>query len=134
MQLVLLRHGESQWNLENRFTGWTDVELSDTGRQEAAAAGKAMQAVGLDFDVCFTSCLKRAIHTLNLALDAMDRCWLPVYKSWKLNERHYGALQGLNKAETAEPGPAAGLPEGKRATPALGRKPGGYRRPDGAIF
>lgn len=102
MQLVLLRHGESQWNLENRFTGWTDVELSDTGRQEAAAAGKAMQAAGLDFDVCFTSCLKRAIHTLDLALDAMDRCWLPVYKSWKLNERHYGALQGLNKAETAE--------------------------------
>ena len=102
MQLVLLRHGESQWNLENRFTGWTDVELSDTGRQEAAAAGKAMQAAGLDFDVCFTSYLKRAIHTLNLALSQMDRDWLPVEKSWKLNERHYGALQGLNKAETAE--------------------------------
>jgi len=97
----LLRHGESEWNLENRFTGWTDVELSDNGRKEAAEAGRLMHDAGLDFDTCFTSYLKRAIHTLNLALEVMDREWLPVEKSWKLNERHYGALQGLNKAETA---------------------------------
>ena len=101
MQLVLIRHGESIWNLENRFTGWTDVELSDTGKKEAAAAGKLMKEEGYDFDCCFTSYLKRAIHTLNLALEQMDREWLPVEKSWKLNERHYGALQGLNKADTA---------------------------------
>lgn len=101
MTLVLLRHGESVWNKENRFTGWTDVELSDTGRQEAAGAGKLLQTHGLDFDRCYTSYLKRAIHTLNLALEAMDREWLPVFKNWKLNERHYGALQGLNKRETA---------------------------------
>ena len=101
MQLVLLRHGESVWNKENLFTGWTDVDLSDTGRLEAAAAGRMMLARGFDFDLCYTSYLKRAIHTLNLALEAMDREWLPVEKSWKLNERHYGALQGLNKSETA---------------------------------
>lgn len=102
MKLVLLRHGESEWNLENRFTGWTDVDLSETGRKEAAAAGKTLRENGFDFDLCYTSYLKRAIHTLNLALDEMDRAWLPVIKTWKINERHYGALQGLNKADTAE--------------------------------
>ena len=102
MKLVLLRHGESVWNKENLFTGWTDVELSDQGRIEAREAGRVLSENGYDFDVCYTSYLKRAIHTLNLALDEMDRAWLPVIKSWKLNERHYGKLQGLNKAETAE--------------------------------
>ncbi|MFT3984008.1 MAG: 2,3-diphosphoglycerate-dependent phosphoglycerate mutase [Lachnospiraceae bacterium] len=102
MKLVLLRHGESVWNKENLFTGWTDVELSDKGAEEAKSAGRIMKEQGYDFDVCYTSCLKRAIHTLNYALDEMDRAWLPVIKTWKLNERHYGALQGLNKAETAE--------------------------------
>ena len=101
MTLVLLRHGESVWNKENLFTGWTDVDLSDTGRAEAKAAGKALKDEGFDFDVCYTSYLKRAIHTLNIALEGLDREWLPVIKSWKLNERHYGALQGLNKSETA---------------------------------
>ena len=102
MKLVLLRHGESEWNKLNLFTGWMDVDLSDKGREEAKAAGQTLKAEGYDFDVCYTSYLKRAIHTLNITLDEMDRAWLPVYKSWKLNERHYGALQGLNKAETAE--------------------------------
>lgn len=102
MKLVLLRHGESEWNKLNLFTGWTDVDLSEKGRLEAKQAGELLKAAGFDFDVCYTSYLKRAVHTLNEVLDAMDRCWLPVYKSWKLNERHYGALQGLNKAETAE--------------------------------
>ena len=102
MRLVLLRHGESVWNKENLFTGWTDVDLSDKGRQEARAAGALMRQEGLDFDVCYTSFLKRAIHTLNLALEEMDREWLPVVKAWQLNERHYGALQGLNKSETAQ--------------------------------
>ena len=102
MKLVLLRHGESVWNKENLFTGWTDVDLSDTGRAEAVEAGKVLKAEGFDFDVCFTSYLKRAIHTLNITLEGMDREWLPVIKTWRLNERHYGALQGLNKAETAE--------------------------------
>ena len=102
MTLVLLRHGESVWNKENLFTGWTDVDLSEKGRDEARAAGRLMLAEGLDFDVCYTSYLKRAIHTLNLALEEMDREWLPVVKAWQLNERHYGALQGLNKAETAK--------------------------------
>lgn len=102
MKLVLLRHGESEWNVENRFTGWSDVDLSEAGRREAAQAGILMREVELDFDVCFTSYLKRAIHTLNLCLEQMDREWLPVIKSWKLNERHYGALQGLNKGETAK--------------------------------
>ena len=101
MRLVLLRHGESVWNKENLFTGWTDVDLSDKGREEAKAAGRLMRDEGLDFDVCYTSFLKRAIHTLNLALEEMDREWLPVVKAWQLNERHYGALQGLNKADTA---------------------------------
>jgi len=102
MRLVLLRHGESEWNRLNLFTGWTDVELSEKGRTEAASAGELMKAEGLDFDICYTSFLKRAIHTLNGALQAMDREWLPVVKAWELNERHYGALQGLNKSETAE--------------------------------
>ena len=102
MKLVLIRHGESEWNKANLFTGWTDVELSEKGQAEAREAGRILKAEGFDFDVCYTSYLKRAIHTLNLALDEMDRAWLPVHKSWKLNERHYGALQGLNKSETAE--------------------------------
>ncbi len=102
MKLVLIRHGESEWNKLNLFTGWTDVDLSEKGREEAKNAGKILKEEGYDFDVCYTSYLKRAIHTLNIALDEMDRAWLPVVKSWKLNERHYGALQGLNKAETAE--------------------------------
>lgn len=101
MKLVLMRHGESEWNKMNLFTGWTDVELSDKGRMEAQQGGKILKEEGYDFDICYTSYLKRAIHTLNLALESMDREWLPVVKSWKLNERHYGALQGLNKSETA---------------------------------
>ena len=101
-KLVLIRHGESTWNLENRFTGWTDVDLTPTGVSQAMSAGKLLKAEGYDFDVCYTSVLKRAIHTLWYALDEMDRLWLPVHKHWRLNERHYGALQGLNKAETAK--------------------------------
>ena len=101
-KLILVRHGESEWNKLNLFTGWTDVELSDTGRQEAKAAGKGLLEKGIKFDVCFTSYLKRAIHTLNIILDEMDLAYLPVTKAWQLNERHYGALQCLNKAETAE--------------------------------
>src|SRR6266542_3912943 len=100
-KLVLLRHGESVWNRENRFTGWTDVDLSEQGRAEAASAGRALLDRGLTFDVAFTSVLKRAIRTLWIALDVMDLMWLPVHRSGRLNERHYGALQGLNKAETA---------------------------------
>jgi 2,3-bisphosphoglycerate-dependent phosphoglycerate mutase len=99
--LVLLRHGESDWNRENRFTGWTDVDLSAKGVQEALSAGDEMKKAGYTFDVAYTSVLKRAIKTLNLALERMDLLWIPVYKSWRLNERHYGALQGLDKAETA---------------------------------
>ena len=101
MNLILLRHGESVWNKENRFTGWTDVDLSETGISEAQKSGDLLLANGFDFDVCYTSYLKRAIRTLNIVLERLDREWLPVIKSWKLNERHYGALQGLNKAETA---------------------------------
>jgi len=100
-KLVLLRHGESTWNRENRFTGWTDVDLSPAGIEEARAGGRQIKAAGLDFDLAFTSVLKRAIRTLWLTLDELDRLWLPEEKSWRLNERHYGALQGLNKAETA---------------------------------
>ena len=100
-KLVLLRHGESQWNLENRFTGWTDVDLTDNGCKEARAAGELLCAEGYDFDIAYTSVLRRAIRTLWITLDMMDRMWLPVVHSWRLNERHYGALQGLNKAETA---------------------------------
>lgn len=101
-KLVLVRHGESEWNKLNLFTGWTDVELTEKGREEAAEGGRLLKAEEYDFDICYTSYLRRAIHTLDLALEAMDRVWLPVVKDWRLNERHYGALQGLNKAETAE--------------------------------
>ena len=97
--LVLLRHGQSQWNLENRFTGWWDVDLSEKGIEEARGAGALMRDKGLDFDCCFTSVLTRAIRTLHLVLHEMDRLWLPVTKDWRLNERHYGGLTGLNKAE-----------------------------------
>lgn len=101
-QLVLIRHGESVWNLENRFTGWTDVELTPTGIAQAQNAGRLLKEAGFDFDVAYTSVLKRAIHTLWQTLDAMDRTWLPVVHNWRLNERHYGALQGLNKADMAK--------------------------------
>jgi len=100
-KLVLLRHGESGWNRENRFTGWTDVDLSPQGVEEARAAGRLLKAEGYAFDLAYTSVLKRAIRTLNLALEELDQLWIPVAKDWRLNERHYGALQGLNKAETA---------------------------------
>ncbi len=100
-KLVLVRHGQSTWNLENRFTGWTDVDLTDLGRAEAAEAGKLLLEDGYDFDVAYTSVLKRAIKTLGIIQDEMDRDWLPVVRAWQLNERHYGSLQGLNKAETA---------------------------------
>jgi 2,3-bisphosphoglycerate-dependent phosphoglycerate mutase len=99
--IVLLRHGESDWNRENRFTGWTDVDLSETGLLEAHEAGRLLRDGGFDFDIAFTSVLRRAIRTLWICLDELDRMWLPVEHSWRLNERHYGALQGLNKAETA---------------------------------
>jgi 2,3-bisphosphoglycerate-dependent phosphoglycerate mutase len=101
-KLVLLRHGESVWNRENRFTGWTDVDLSERGRHEAQEAGRLLKEGGYVFDTAFTSVLKRAIRTLWYSLDALDLMWIPVEKSWRLNERHYGALQGLNKAETAQ--------------------------------
>ena len=100
-KLVLIRHGESTWNLENRFTGWTDVELTATGVEQARQAGRLLKEAGYEFDVAYTSVLKRAIHTLNHCLDTMDRDWLPVVKDWRLNERHYGGLQGLNKADMA---------------------------------
>ncbi|ROZ72147.1 2,3-diphosphoglycerate-dependent phosphoglycerate mutase [Ramlibacter sp. WS9] len=101
-KLVLIRHGESTWNLENRFTGWTDVDLTPTGVLQAKTSGRLLKAEGYDFDLCYTSVLKRATRTLWHVLDEMDRTWLPVAHSWRLNERHYGALQGLNKAETAK--------------------------------
>ena len=101
-KLILLRHGQSAWNLENRFTGWTDVDLSDKGRDEAREAGKKMREAGLVPQYFFTSYLKRAIHTLQIAAEEMDLDWVPVVKDWHLNERHYGALQGLNKADTAQ--------------------------------
>ena len=100
-QLVLIRHGESTWNLENRFTGWTDVDLTATGIDQAIGAGRLLTAEGFDFDLAYTSVLKRSTRTLWHCLDAMDRTWLPVVHSWRLNERHYGALQGLNKADMA---------------------------------
>ncbi|HYQ91531.1 MAG TPA: 2,3-bisphosphoglycerate-dependent phosphoglycerate mutase, partial [Candidatus Competibacteraceae bacterium] len=100
-KLVLLRHGESQWNKENRFTGWVDVDLSEKGVQEARKAGETLMQEGYSFDVAFTSVLKRAIRTLWLTLDTMDLMWIPVHRSWRLNERHYGGLQGLDKSETA---------------------------------
>ncbi|WP_022661945.1 2,3-diphosphoglycerate-dependent phosphoglycerate mutase [Paucidesulfovibrio longus] len=99
--LVLIRHGQSAWNLENRFTGWTDVDLTEQGRSEARSGALNLRDEGLDFDICHTSVLKRAIRTLWIVQEEMDRLWLPVRKTWRLNERHYGALQGLNKAETA---------------------------------
>ncbi|HWT19946.1 MAG TPA: 2,3-diphosphoglycerate-dependent phosphoglycerate mutase [Variovorax sp.] len=101
-KLVLIRHGESTWNLENRFTGWTDVDLTETGIEQAKQAGRLLKAEGYDFDVAYTSVLKRATRTLWHTLDELDRTWLPVVHSWRLNERHYGGLQGLNKAETAK--------------------------------
>ena len=101
-RLVLLRHGQSQWNLENRFTGWTDVDLTDQGRNEANTAGDLLLKEGFTFDLAYTSVLKRAIRTLWIVLDKMDLMWIPVIRTWQLNERHYGALQGLDKAETAE--------------------------------
>lgn len=102
MKLVLIRHGESEWNKLNLFTGWMDCDLSEKGHEEAKEGGRTLKTEGYDFDICYTSYLKRAIHTLNHVLDEMDRSWLPIIKSWKLNERHYGGLQGLNKSETAE--------------------------------
>ncbi len=101
-KLVLIRHGESTWNLENRFTGWTDVDLTPTGIEQATQAGRLLRAEGYEFDVAYTSVLKRATRTLWLSLDAMERTWLPVVHSWRLNERHYGALQGLNKTDMAK--------------------------------
>ncbi len=101
-KLVLIRHGQSTWNLENRFTGWVDVPLTEKGIEEAKEAGRLLKAGGYDFDICMTSVLKRATHTLWHCLDELDRTWLPVLHSWRLNERHYGALEGLNKAETAQ--------------------------------
>nr|HPO27803.1 2,3-bisphosphoglycerate-dependent phosphoglycerate mutase [Petrotogaceae bacterium] len=101
-RIVLLRHGESQWNKENRFTGWTDVDLSEKGVEEAKKAGRILRHEGYFFDVAYTSYLKRAIKTLNYALEELDLLWIPIYKTWRLNERHYGALQGLNKAESSE--------------------------------
>lgn len=101
IKIVLIRHGESEWNKENRFTGWTDVDLSDKGKNEAKSAGLKLKEAGYGFDVVYTSVLKRAIRTSLIALDELDLLWLPTYRSWRLNERHYGGLQGLNKAETA---------------------------------
>lgn len=101
-KIVLLRHGESAWNRENRFTGWTDVDITEKGLQEAHEAGRLLREGGYVFDVAYTSVLKRAIRTLWVALDELDQMWIPVYRTWRLNERHYGALQGLNKAETAD--------------------------------
>lgn len=100
--LVLVRHGQSTWNLENRFTGWTDVELTELGREEARSCGKILLEKGYTFDIAYTSVLKRAIQTLNIVQDVMDLDWIPVIRAWQLNERHYGALQGLNKAEMAQ--------------------------------
>ncbi len=101
MKLVIIRHGESEWNKLNQFTGWTDVGLTEKGIEEAREGGRLLKEAGFDFDICYTSYLKRAIRTLNLVLEEMDREWLPVVKTWRINERHYGALQGLNKSETA---------------------------------
>jgi 2,3-bisphosphoglycerate-dependent phosphoglycerate mutase len=100
-KLVLCRHGQSDWNLKNLFTGWTDVDLTEQGKAEARAAGKLLADLGYEFEIAYTSVLQRAIHTLWIMLDEMQRVWIPVVRDWRLNERHYGALQGLNKAETA---------------------------------
>src|SRR5260221_8420531 len=128
-KIVLLRHGESAWNKENRFTGWKDVDLTPKGVEEARAAGKLLAAEGYDFDFTFTSVLKRAIRTLNFALEEMDRLWLPVEKDWRLNERHYGALQGLNKAETAAKFGEAQVMQWRRSydTPPPALEPGDER-------
>lgn len=115
IKLVLLRHGESVWNKENIFTGWTDVDLSEKGKEEAKEAGRLLKTEGYEFDIVYTSVLKRAIRTMWIALDEMDRMWLPVEKSWRLNERHYGALQGLNKTETAEKEGAEKVHEWRRS-------------------
>ncbi|MCL1599597.1 MAG: 2,3-diphosphoglycerate-dependent phosphoglycerate mutase [Actinomycetia bacterium] len=129
--LVLLRHGQSVWNLENIFTGWTDVALSDRGREEATAAGIVMRDTGISFDVVHTSVLRRAISTANLTLDAMDLPWLPVTRHWRLNERHYGALQGLNKKETAQRYGDDQVHQWRRsfATPPPGLDPNDERHP-----
>jgi 2,3-bisphosphoglycerate-dependent phosphoglycerate mutase len=133
-KLVLLRHGQSQWNLENRFTGWVDVDLTDKGAQEAAAAGRLMREEGLMFDVAHTSVLKRAIRTMFLALDQMDQMWIPVQKSWRLNERHYGALQGLDKAEMTAKHGEAQVKIWRRSydipPPPMGENDGGHPRYD----
>ena len=125
-KLVLLRHGQSTWNVANLFTGWTDVDLSDQGREEARQAGRELEATGIRFDYAYTSTLKRAIRTLWIALDEMDRMWLPVDNSWRLNERHYGALQGLDKAQTVEKHGEAQVKIWRRSydipPPAAGRK------------
>jgi 2,3-bisphosphoglycerate-dependent phosphoglycerate mutase len=128
-KLVLLRHGESVWNQENRFTGWKDVDLTPKGIEEAKAAGRLLKAQGYDFDFAFTSVLKRAIRTLNFVLEEMDRLWIPVEKDWRLNERHYGDLQGLNKAETAAKFGEAKVLEWRRSydTPPPALAPGDER-------
>jgi 2,3-bisphosphoglycerate-dependent phosphoglycerate mutase len=132
-KLVLLRHGESVWNKENRFTGWTDVDLSDAGREEARRAGELLKAEGYAFDVAYTSVLKRAIRTLWITLDQLDAMWIPVHHSWRLNERHYGALQGLNKAETAAKFGEAQVKIWRRSydTPPPALEPGDPRGPKG---
>jgi 2,3-bisphosphoglycerate-dependent phosphoglycerate mutase len=132
-KLVLLRHGESDWNRENRFTGWTDVDLSEKGVEEARAAGRLLKSDGYTFELAYTSVLRRAIRTLWLALDELDRMWIPVDKSWRLNERHYGALQGLNKAETAAKFGEAQVLAWRRSydTPPPALEPGDPRSPAG---
>ena len=133
IELVLLRHGESIWNRENRFTGWTDVDLTERGTEEARRAGRELRRAGYAFDVAYTSLLKRAIRTLWLVLDEMDLMWIPVHRSWCLNERHYGALQGLNKAETAEKFGDAQVLVWRRSysTPPPALEPGDGRHPRG---
>ena len=124
-KLVLIRHGESTWNKENRFTGWTDVDLSEKGVEEATAGGRALRDEGYVFDVAYTSVLKRAIKTLWIALEQMDLMWIPVHNTWRLNERHYGALQGLNKAETAA---KHGMEQTQHLAPQLRHAAAGARR------
>jgi len=132
-RIVLLRHGESVWNRENRFTGWTDVDLSDRGREEARRAGQLLRDDGFVFDVAYTSVLKRAIKTLWIALEEMDLMWIPIHNSWRLNERHYGALQGLNKAETAAKFGDAQVLQWRRSydVPPPALEPGDRRSPAG---
>lgn len=133
-KLVLLRHGQSQWNLDNRFTGWVDVGLTDKGRREGEEAGRLMREAGLMFDVAYTSLLKRAIHTLYLALDAMDQAWIPIHKHWRLNERHYGMLQGLDKAAMTAKHGEAQVKVWRRsydiAPPPMGENDGGHPKYD----